>query len=315
MTSTTFVLKTDNDWSQPIEPLREDNFHVITPRGGPSDVITNGIDQPTVDELDKFTIEELRKQLKNERETRKALELKLSGNDSELAKLRIEIRNLKQTFEDLDVGFNGEDKGDPGINKKLRDVNQLINEMEEKNRQLQQLEKQLKEASLLSWRTMNDKLKQDVELEVWRRKFKAIEEEQGEREALFQEKEKTIELLKNELESKNDSNYKMGLKLLDYKTKMSTVELQLRKFSVKKINKMFPNADVTITLTKNPANGVLSLDVNYQGKHTTRPLKSIELCPENRFNIYYKDGSIDTFESSRSEEIVESLKEISGFAT
>ncbi len=38
----------------------------------------------------------------------------------------------------------------------------------------------------------------------------------------------------------------MALKLLDYKTKVSNVELQLRKFPVKKIYKFYANADVEV---------------------------------------------------------------------
>jgi len=104
----------------------------------------------------------------------------------------------------------------------------------------------------------------------------------------------------------------MALKLLDYKSKVSSVELQLRKWPVKKIHKLYPNVDVEIVLTKNPSNGVLSIDVLDRGKHNPRPLKGIELAigMENRFNIIYKDGGIDTFESESTAEIVENITEV-----
>lgn len=38
----------------------------------------------------------------------------------------------------------------------------------------------------------------------------------------------------------------MALKLLDYKTKISSTELQLRRFPVKRIYKLYPNADVEV---------------------------------------------------------------------
>lgn len=40
----------------------------------------------------------------------------------------------------------------------------------------------------------------------------------------------------------------MGLKLLDYKTKVSNIEIQLRKFPVKKIYKFYGSIDVEVLL-------------------------------------------------------------------
>lgn len=100
----------------------------------------------------------------------------------------------------------------------------------------------------------------------------------------------------------------MALKLLDYKTKISSTELQLRRFPVKRIYKLYPNADVEVikiliqnfiwlnilfffklSLTKNPSNGVFSVNVLEKGKRTSRLFKSIQSVKEieNRFNVYY----------------------------
>lgn len=98
-----------------------------------------------------------------------------------------------------------------------------------------------------------------------------------------------ITFLRNQLKDKDESNYKMALKLIDYQTKVSNVELQLRKFTVKKIYKLYPNVDVEIILTKNPANGVISLDVVERGRHTSKVLKSVQVVQgfPNRFSAIY----------------------------
>jgi len=186
-------------------------------------------------------------------------------------------------------------------------------EIDEKEEKIQQLEQDLKKSSLLGWRTMNEKLKQDVEMEVWRRKFKVLQDEQNEREKQLAQKSKEIETLKNEVQAKVEDNYKLGLKLLDFQSKMSSVELQLRKFPVRKIYKFYANVDVEIVLTKNPSNGLLGLDVVEKGKHFLRPLKSVaslSLASDNRFIIAYTDGPTETFESEVSKDIVQSIQEL-----
>jgi len=169
-----------------------------------------------------------------------------------------------------------------------------------------------KKASLLSWRTMTDNLKQDVEMEVWRRKLAVLQEEQIQREKLLNEKIEEIGHLNVELRATSESNYQMALKLLDYQTKVSSVELQLRKFQVKRIYKLYPNVDAEIVLTKNPANSMYSLDVVERGRHYSRPLKQAQLVSgmENRFTVTYADGTFDTFESELYNEIVATIQEI-----
>jgi len=104
----------------------------------------------------------------------------------------------------------------------------------------------------------------------------------------------------------------MALKLLDYKSKVSSVELQLRRWPVKKIHKLYPNVDVEIVLTKNPSNGMISIDVLDKGKHNLKPLKGADLVPnvDNRFTITYKEGSLDMFESENTPDIVGSINEV-----
>jgi len=55
-------------------------------------------------------------------------------------------------------------------------VLELKEELEQKENELKALEKELKNISLLKWKIMNEKLKQDVEMEVWRRKFHGLKE-------------------------------------------------------------------------------------------------------------------------------------------
>jgi hypothetical protein len=55
-----------------------------------------------------------------------------------------------------------------------------------------------------------------------------------------------IKGLKEKLDSKMEEGVKLTAKLMDYKTKMSNIELQLRRFSVKKIYRFYANTEVEV---------------------------------------------------------------------
>jgi len=201
------------------------------------------------------------------------------------------------------------------LEEKCKRLQLLVERMQLENQhqssQLETLKKECKRCSLLAWKNSEEKLNQEVELELWKKKYSVLQQEQEQANQILSRKDWEIEQLKSALMAKNEANYKMALKLLDYKTKVNTVQLQLRKYSVKKIYKFYANADVEITLLKNPANGVLSIDVAERGKHLDRAVKSIQRINgmENRFIIYYTDGAYDTFESVICHDIVDSINE------
>jgi len=78
----------------------------------------------------------------------------------------------------------------------------LKQDLEKKDAHLLELELECKKISLLNWRTTNEKLKQDVEMEVWRRKFNELQQQQIEREDLLKKKDQEIQFLRSELQSK-----------------------------------------------------------------------------------------------------------------
>jgi len=232
----------------------------------------------------EILVHELTKNLISEKRKRKALEELLVQKGIEIKRL-VEEKTVFNNS-DLSEGNISESKGDESemdwmkaktkLEQKLKLLQQDI---QEKDLIISDLRNENKVASLIRWRTTNEKLKQDVEIEVWRRKYLELQQQQLERDELIKKKDEDIQFLRSELEIKNDENYKMALKLLDYKSKVSSVELQLRKWPVKKIHKLYSNVDVEIVLTKNPSNGVLSIDVLDRGKHNPRPLKAVEGVP------------------------------------
>eukprot|EP01117_Protostelium_nocturnum_P012268 TRINITY_DN4513_c0_g1_i3.p2 TRINITY_DN4513_c0_g1~~TRINITY_DN4513_c0_g1_i3.p2 ORF type:complete len:483 (-),score=190.70 TRINITY_DN4513_c0_g1_i3:1751-3199(-) len=189
------------------------------------------------------------------------------------------------------LGANREDEIAKSSNVEVLEkiVIELEAELDEKSAKMAILEAQSKRTSLLYWRTMNDKLKLDVDMESIKKKQFNLQQELMYKEQLLYDKEKLIQTITTEMVSKNDLNYKMATKLIDLQTKISNVEIQLRKFPVKKVYRLYSNADVEITLLKNPSNGLLSIDVFESGKHLSRPVKSIQSAKgiENRFYIYY----------------------------
>ncbi|PRP82794.1 erythrocyte binding protein [Planoprotostelium fungivorum] len=201
-------------------------------------------------------------------------------------------------------------RGSQEVLEKL--VIELEAEMAEKNNRVQELDNQIKKTSILYWKTMNEKLKQDIDLEAQRKRQQALQQEIEYKDSLLEEKEREMKTMVADVTSKSESNYKMAMKLLNLQTKISNVEIQLRRFPVKKVYRLYSNADVELTLLKNPSNGTLSIDVFESGRHTNRPLKSIQGIPgsENRFLIYYMDGACDTFESDMSTDIVRAIREI-----
>jgi len=269
-------------------------------------------------------LDNLKLQLLSEAKRRKILEDKLVQKEYTIRKLT-EEKSRRNSFGSTSPSppfhtkqtlpaFPEEDNliSSSPISDRRDELPLLQAKLEEKEKRCQELEGECKKASLISWRTMNDKLKQDVEMEVWRRKFKVLQEEQAERDKILAQKDEEIQLLKNELNSKSEANYKMALKLLDYQTKVSNVELQLRRYSVKRIYKFYPNVDVEIILTKNPGNGTFSVDIVEKGRHFQRSLKTIQMVSgvEHRFTITYGDFSVDTFENENASDIVDSMNEV-----
>jgi hypothetical protein len=162
--------------------------------------------------------------------------------------------------------------------------------------------------------TMNEKLQQDVEMEVWRRKISALQGQIEDQRRAIEAGEGEVKRLAGELQAKNDQNYKMGVKLLELNSKVCNVELQLRKIAVRKINRLMPNSPAELTITKNPANKALGMDVCEKGvKHSGHTLKSVQMSQGSttRFTITYGDGSYDTFEHDQmAADIVRDIKEM-----
>jgi len=271
-------------------------------------------------DVNQLSLEDMSQKLSEQIEKNKELQKYAKEKEEKIGTLMEENKGLKDRLGENDIPPSSliilpETPASEESTKKDTLVLELKEELEQKENELKALEKELKNISLLKWKIMNEKLKQDVEMEVWRRKFHGLKEEQDTREGIIKKRDEEIEYLKNELISKNEANYKMALKLLDFQSKMSNLEIQLRKFPVKKIYKFYANVDVEIVLTKNPSNGMLSLDVIEKGKHFARPLKSIQITPPletqeiNRFTITYTDNTVDTFESLIASDIVKSIAE------
>lgn len=91
---------------------------------------------------------------------------------------------------------------------------------------------------------------QDVELQMMRMKMSAIDKQQDDVHKLIQQqywrmikfadsyREEEIDVLHKRVIARTEENIKMAEKLMNYKSKVSTVEIQLRRYTVKKIYKI-----------------------------------------------------------------------------
>jgi len=198
------------------------------------------------------------------------------------------------------------------VDKLRKENEELKKKLQDQQQKLESAQQECQQLNAVNSKLVKEKTQLCVDVDIWKRKFLALDQKLKTNLAQLEEKEAQVDFLKKELEAKNESNYKMALKLLDYKAKISSTELQLRKFPVKRIYKLYPKVDVELALTKNPSNGTLGINILEKGKRTSRPFKSIQLAKdiENRFYVYYADGGYDTFESNMSQDIVNSFQEV-----
>eukprot|EP00033_Pygsuia_biforma_P004898 GCRY01005370.1.p1 GENE.GCRY01005370.1~~GCRY01005370.1.p1 ORF type:complete len:237 (+),score=78.93 GCRY01005370.1:716-1426(+) len=110
---------------------------------------------------------------------------------------------------------------------------------------------------------------------------------------------------------------RMAAKLLEYKAKINTLSLQLRKWRVTKVNRFMPNVDAVMLLTKDPASGLLFFHVNSGvGDHMRQldEIADVQTGPDNspRFAVLYTDEKIEVFDAGsvlKRNEIVDNLQE------
>ena len=80
-------------------------------------------------------------------------------------------------------------------------------------------------------------------MEVATRRVAAAAEEAEMLRTVLASRDEELARLHSSLVEKNRTTEQMATKLLDYKTRVDTMEIQLRKYFVKKINRFMPNSD------------------------------------------------------------------------
>jgi hypothetical protein len=97
-------------------------------------------------------------------------------------------------------------------------------------------------------------------MEVLRRKNKMLQEELSIKDKTLEHKyasktidhqltllrDEEVKQLKHQIHERNEENYKMAVKLLDFQSRVASVDLQLRKYTVKKVYKVWSPADVDV---------------------------------------------------------------------
>jgi predicted RNase H-like nuclease (RuvC/YqgF family) len=99
-----------------------------------------------------------------------------------------------------------------------------------------------------------------------------------------EQKDKEIEELKIKLQKKEEFADSMANKLVNMKTQMDLINLTMKKYSCKRINKLVGKSDVDIILQKNPSSKEFILDIVYNGKHEHYLLSTISNVYNDKIN-------------------------------
>ena len=116
--------------------------------------------------------------------------------------------------------------------------------------EIEQLRRQNEILMQINDQLTREKTQLQIEAELHRREADQLNQKQARDELMLQDLQAQIETLHRELTQKGYELDRMASKLLDYKARIDGVELQLRKYSIKKVNSFFPNRDVDLVVTK-----------------------------------------------------------------
>ena len=120
--------------------------------------------------------------------------------------------------------------------------------------ELEQLQKQNELLLQINDQLTREKTQLQIDAELHRRQTDQNQQKQARDDQALQDLQSQIESLHRDLSQKEYELSRMAAKLLDYKQRIDGVELQLRKYSIKKVNSFFPNRDVDLIVTKVCAN-------------------------------------------------------------
>ncbi|MDP2437586.1 MAG: hypothetical protein Q8P67_17725, partial [archaeon] len=116
--------------------------------------------------------------------------------------------------------------------------------------ELEQLQKQNELLLQINDQLTREKTQLQIDAELHRRQTDQNQQKQARDDQTLQDLQSQIESLHRDLSQKEYELSRMAAKLLDYKQRIDGVELQLRKYSIKKVNSFFPNRDVDMIVTK-----------------------------------------------------------------
>ena len=234
-------------------------------------------------------VRSLNKQVENKEEEVHALGAKLTERETTAAKKDVE---------------HGEE------------MSRLKRKIEELKHEVQISQAQVRKSVDVSAGLLYERNRFDTERGYWKEEYGRVKKEIDSHVCNVPSPSLNLEIaaLKEELEEQKSVNEKMALQFYEYKQKMGSLYLHLRKFHVKKIKKLL-NVDVEMSLYKDPASGAVNLMVEAPGKASTiydvDKIDDIKLDPlnEQRFSFVIEGKEVEVMEASNREEIVESFRE------
>lgn len=186
----------------------------------------------------------------------------------------------------------------------LKEQKQKLEIYDEENRKLNEANLQIHD----------EKRKLEIQLRIHQKNLEELETQLAANIPKLEKKEQEIDRLKFQLGEQKQESERLAFKLMELKSQLDCLQLQLRRFSVKKIGKLLPKSDAEIILSKNPSNGLLMIDVVVNGKHHIHLLSSIvQVQPDQkepkRLYIDFTNEETEAFESEERDELLESIRD------
>lgn len=178
---------------------------------------------------------------------------------------------------------------------KSEELTTMIELNEEREEKMKIIDEENKRLTKLVQDTQEEKRKEVIETRLWQQRHSDILLKLDEQKKQVEQRDREIEELKIKLDLKNQVADSMAQKLLDLKSQLDSINLVMRKFSAKKIQKLLPKVDVEIILQKNPSTGEFNLFVNLgSGKHETYSLAHIRnvIPDEKNLDLFHIEYSV-----------------------
>lgn len=245
------------------------------------------------------------------------LKLELSEYKHAISELSSQAKTYKARSEYLQGELADSESRVEILRKQVREKNEMILSLQDERKHIVALRSQLEEAT-------REKIALQVKLNVSERAHAATAESEEVARKECEKLREAVSVKDIDISKKEDVMSKMAEKLVQLKLQLQAIVPHICKFSVSTVTRFSKPVIVSIGVLKPQGGGGAAqlsvssshhsreLEIVTSGKRVTHPASSVVSIAHvpnltDRFNVTYRNGHVDTFETPKCPEIVVAL--------